>query len=80
MISNKSNQVDNESNKNNNDNQKRISEAKDEQSITIDKRIDKSSPAPVGDKIPEKETKEQIIENSRHHLDKKNDVNAYQKN
>ena len=80
MISNKSNQVDNENYKNNNDNQKRISEAKDEQSITLDKRIDKSSPAPVGDKIPEKETKEQIIENSRQHLDKKDDANAYRKN
>ena len=54
MISNKSNQVDDEIDKNNNDNQNRLSETKGEQSMTLDKRIDKSSPTPIGDKIPEK--------------------------
>ena len=39
--------------------------------MTLDKRIDKSSSTPIGDKIPEKKTKEQLIESSRHHLDKK---------
>ena len=61
MISNKSNQVDED------DNQKRIRETKDEQYMTLDKRNDTSSPTAVGDKVPEKETKEQIIESSRHH-------------
>ena len=74
MISNKSNQVDEDDNHNNNDNQKTIIETKDEQSMTLDKRNDKSSRTPVGDKIPEKETKEQIIESSRHHSNQKNDV------
>ena len=71
MISNKSNQADGHDSQNNNDNQKRISEIKDEQSMTLGKRFDKSSPAPVGDEIPEKETNKQIIESSRHHSDKK---------
>ena len=71
MISNKSNEVDEDDNHNNNDNQKTIVETKDEQSMTLDKRNDKSSRTPVSDKIPEKETKEQIIESSHHHLDKK---------
>ena len=39
--------------------------------MTLDKRIDKSSPTLVGDKIPKKETKEQLIESSHHHSDKK---------
>ena len=79
MISNKSSQVDEDGNQNNNDNQKTISETKDEQSMTLDKRNDKSSRTPVGDKIPEKETKEQITESSRH-SDKKNDVTPTEKN
>ena len=70
MISNKSNQTDHDS-QNNIDNNKRISETKDEQSMTLEKRTDKSSLTPIGDKIPEKETKEQLIESSRHHSDKK---------
>ena len=57
MISNKPNQVDEDDNQNKNDNQKTISETKGEQSMTLEKRNDKSSPTPVGDKIPEKETK-----------------------
>ena len=61
IISNKSNQVDDDDNQNNNDNQRTISETKDEQSMTLDKRNDKSSRTPEGDKIPEKETKEQIL-------------------
>ena len=44
MISNKSNQADDDNNQNNNDKQKTISERKDEQSMTLDKRIDESSP------------------------------------
>ena len=79
MISNKSNQVDEEDNQNNNDNQKTISKTKDEQFMTLDKRNDKSSRTPAGDGIPEKETKEQIIENSHHHLDKKNNVTPTEK-
>ena len=71
MISSKSNQADDDDSQNNIDNEKRISETKDEQSMTLDKRIDKSSPTPVGDKIPAKQTKEQLIESSRHHSDKK---------
>ena len=57
MISNKSNQVDEDGNHNNNNNQKTIIETKDEQSMTLDERNDKSSRTPVRDKIPEKETK-----------------------
>ena len=72
LISNKSNQVDE-------DNKKTIIETKDEQSMTLDKRNDKSSRTPVGDKIPEKETKEQIIGSSHHHSDKKNDVTPTEK-
>ena len=79
MISNKSNQVDEDDNHNNNESQKTIIETKDEQSMTLDKRNDKSSRTPVGDKIPEKETKEQIIESSHHHSDKKNDVTPTEK-
>ena len=79
MISNKSNQVDEEDNQNNNDNQKTISKTKDEQFMTLDKRNDKSSRTPAGDGIPEKETKVQIIENSHHHFDKKNDVTPTEK-
>ena len=71
MISSKSNQVGDDDNQNNNDNQKTISETKDEQSMTSDKRIDKNNPTTVGDKITKKETEEQILEKSRNHLDKK---------
>ena len=39
--------------------------------MTLDKRIGKSSSTPIGGKIPEKETKKQLIESSRHHSDKK---------
>ena len=39
--------------------------------MALEKRTDKSRPTPIGDKIPEKETKEQLIESSRHHSDKK---------
>ena len=56
MISNKSNKVDDDDNQNNNDNQKTISETKNEQSMTLDKRIDKSNPTTVGDKVIEKKT------------------------
>ena len=38
--------------------------------MTLEKRTDKNSPTPIGDKIPEKETKEQLIESSRHYSDK----------
>ena len=72
MTSNKSNQVDE-------DNKKTIIETKDEQSMTLDKRNDKSSRTPVGSKIPEKETKEQIIESSHHHSEKKIDVTPTEK-
>ena len=78
MISNKSHQVDDDGNQNNDDNQKRVSETKDQQSMTLDKRVDKGSSTPVGDKIPEKETKEQMIESSRHHSDEKNDVTSFE--
>ena len=71
MIFYKSNQADDDDSQNNIDNQKRISEAKDEQSMTLDKRIDKSRPTPIGHKIPEKKTKEQLIESSRRHSNKK---------
>ena len=71
MISNKSNQVDDDDSHNNIENHKGISKTKDEQSMTLDKRIDKSSPTPIGDKIPRKETKEQLIESSRYDSDKK---------
>ena len=37
--------------------------------MTSDKRTDKNNPNTVDDKIPENDTKEQIIESSRHHLD-----------
>ena len=47
--------------------------------MTLDKRIGKSSPTPIGDKIPEKETKKQLIESSRHHSDKKNNVTPTEK-
>ena len=60
MISNKS--VDDKDNQNNNDNQKKNSTTKDERSMTLDKRIHKSNPTTVGDKLTKKETKEQIIE------------------
>ena len=43
MISNKSHQVDDDGNQNNDDNQKRVSETKDQQSMTLDKRVDKGS-------------------------------------
>ena len=39
--------------------------------MTLDKRIDKSNPTVVSDKVTKKKTKEQVIENSRHHSDKK---------
>ena len=39
--------------------------------MTLGKRFDKSSPAPVVDEIPEKETNKQVIESSRHHSNKK---------
>ena len=70
MISSKSNQAEDDS-QNDINNHKKLSETKDEQSMTLEKRTDKSSPTPTGDKIPEKETKEQLIESSRHHSDKK---------
>ena len=47
--------------------------------MALDKTNDKSSRTPVGDKIPEKEAKEQIIESSRNHSDKKNDVTPTEK-
>ena len=47
MIFNKSNQAGDENSQNNISNQKRISETKDEQSMILDKKIDKSSPAPI---------------------------------
>ena len=78
MISNKSNQADDDS-QNHIDNPKRISETKGEQSMILDKRIDKSSPTPVGYKITEKETKEQLIENCSYHSNKKNDVTPSEK-
>ena len=37
--------------------------------MTLEKGIDKSSPTPAGDKISEKEIKEEIIESSGHHSD-----------
>ena len=75
MISNKSNQADDDR-QNNINNRKRISETKDEQSMSLEKRTDKTSPTPIGDKIPEKERKEQLIEISRHHSDKRNDITS----
>ena len=75
MISNKSNQADDDR-QNNINNHKRISETKDEQSMSLEKRTDKTSPTPIGDKIPEKERKEQLIEISRHHSDKRNDITS----
>ena len=48
--------------------------------MTLEKRTDKSSPTPLGDKILEKETKEQLIESSRHNSGKKNDITPTQKN
>ena len=71
MIFYKSNQADDDDSQNNIDNQKRISEAEDEQSMTLDKRINKSRPTPIVHKIPEKKTKEQLIESSRRHSNKK---------
>ena len=50
MISKKSNQTDDDDSQNNIDNQKRINETKVEQSMTLDKRIDKSGLTPIGDK------------------------------
>ena len=50
MISKKSNQTDDDDSQNNIDNQKRINEKKVEQSMTLDKRIDKSGLTPIGDK------------------------------
>ena len=47
--------------------------------MTLDKRIDKSSPTSVGDKIPEKERKEQLTESSRHHSDNRNDITPTEK-
>ena len=44
--------------------------------MSLEKRTDKSSPTPIGDKIPEKERKEQLIESSRHHSDKRNDITS----
>ena len=64
MISNKSNQTDDDDSQNNIDNQKRINEKKVEQSMTLDKRIDKSDLTPIGDKTA-------VNESSRHHSDKK---------
>ena len=79
MISSKSNQADDYDSQNNIGNQKRIIKTKVEQSMTLDKRIDKSSPTPVGDKIPEKERKEQLTESSRHHSDNRNDITPTEK-
>ena len=67
MISNKSNQVDEDDNQNNNDNPKTISVKKVEQLMILAKRINKSYPTTVGDKVTEKETNKQIIESSCHH-------------
>ena len=67
MISNKSNQVDEDDNQNNNDNPKTISVKKVEQLMILAKRINKSNPTTVGDKVTEKETNKQIIESSCHH-------------
>ena len=78
MIFNKSNEADGDC-QNDIEHHKRISETKDEQSMTLEKRTDKSSPTPPGDKIPKKETKEQLIESSRHHSDKKNDIRPTEK-
>ena len=78
MISNKSNQVNEDDNQNNNENQKTIIETK-VNNLNLDKNNDKSSRTPVGDKIPEKETKEQITESSHHHSHKKNDVTPTEK-
>ena len=47
--------------------------------MTLDKRIDKSSPTSAGDKIPEKERKEQLTESSRHHSDNRNDITPTEK-
>ena len=47
--------------------------------MALEKRTDKSSPTPIGDKIPEKETKEQLIESSRRNSDKKNDTTPNEK-
>ena len=47
--------------------------------MTLEKRTDKSSPTPIGDKIPEKETKERLIESSHHHSDKRNDITPAEK-
>ena len=47
--------------------------------MTSKKRADKNNPTTVGDKIPENDTKEQIIESSCHHLDKKNDLTPTEK-
>ena len=57
MISNKLNQVDDDDNQNINYNQKTVSETKDEQSMTLSKRIDKSNPTTVGDKEYQKGNK-----------------------
>ena len=79
MISNKSNQADDDGSQDNIDNQNRISETKNGRSMNLDERIDKCSPTPIGDKIPEIKTKEQLIESSRHILDKKRDTTPTQK-
>ena len=47
--------------------------------MTSEKRTDKNNPNTVDDKIPENDTKEQIIESSRHHLDLKNDLTPTEK-
>ena len=72
-ICNKSNQDDGES-QNNINNHTRICETKDEQSMILERRTDKSSPTPLGDKILEKETKEQLIESSRRNSGKKKTI------
>ena len=47
--------------------------------MTLEKRTDKSSPTTIGDKIPKKETKEQLIESSHHHSNNKNDITPAEK-
>ena len=64
MISNKSNQVEDDDNQNDNDNQKTISKTEDEQSMTLDKRIDKINPTAVGllvKKLPKKKQKSRYL-------------------
>ena len=47
--------------------------------MTLEKRTDKRSPTPIGDKIPEKETMQQLLQSSCHHSDKKPDITPTEK-